>query len=457
MVHTAAGRSGDRWRIGTVAVALVAVLVAVLAVVLPHSEGPVPIRLAAGEAGAAVAADEAAGSAADRADLSLWAPVSYRFELSDAVRLDAGLAPAWQLRPPSDLRGAAAEVARRFDLTDLRPAAFDETSLVAGPDDGTAPSLWIGPNGDWFYSAPGSSVLWDCAAPEELERDEAVGEGDGTTRDLLVEPCDAPTPPAGVPSVDEARSLAAELLAALAVPGEVVLADVHADEWSAWASAAVHLDGVPTDLSVHASWGGDAVLQTVNGTLATLERVDEYPTVDASAAVARLEEQTSGQGAPRSEPVPLPAEVTVADDPGGAPETVTVTLVSVEPVLQLHHDVDGAVWLLPGYRFTADDGGVWQVLAVADEYLRTDALPTWEEPLPVDPPTDGGGGTGGAPGVSEPGEPGTAEPEPGVDPGPGVEPVGDPEVHAAVDGLLGATEEEAVRVDGGVVVRAAIG
>jgi hypothetical protein len=48
---------------------------------------------------------------------------------------------------------------------------------------------------------------------------------------------------------------------------------------------------------------------------------------------------------------------------------LTVTLTGVTPRLQMVWDVDGVVWLVPAYGFTTDDGGLWEVLAIADGYI----------------------------------------------------------------------------------------
>ncbi|NBV03983.1 MAG: hypothetical protein EBS10_07400 [Acidimicrobiia bacterium] len=77
----------------------------------------------------------------------------------------------------------------------------------------------------------------------------------------------------------------------------------------------------------------------------------------------------------------------VSDDPvipeGGYeefdPDPITVTVVDVAPDLWWTMDVEGNVWLIPAYAFTGDDGGVYTVPAVTDEYLVE------EIPVAVDP------------------------------------------------------------------------
>jgi hypothetical protein len=137
-----------------------------------------------------------------------------------------------------------------------------------------------------------------------------------------------------------------------------------------------------------------------------------------------------------------------APDPNAPVEVRTVTITSVQPVLWSVAGPDGGLVLLPAYRFLADDGGQYDVLAVPDELVQVVSPPVQPVPEPVPLPETIVPET--TPAVLPPpvtGEPlprpvplpgdTTGTPDPTVDPA-----VADPAVALAYVGL---SEEEALR------------
>jgi hypothetical protein len=453
----------DRGRMMKIGAAVGVALLVAIAITMGQRGGPPVLRLAGQTGGAPM---EAAADADGRAgDMAIWNPVEYRFTLADSARFDAGEATAWRMQPPRDLSAAASELAAAFELGPVTPSPWDANSLVSGSLDGTGPSLWVGPGGDWYYSAPGDMGAWTCASEGIAKDSDAVVEPDELVDELVDEPvevpaCEPPPAPQGVPSADRAKALASTLFAGLGLELVPTWTEASADDWGAWVFGTVSLGGVKSDLSMSAAYGGNELLTSANGTLATPVRVGDYPTISADEAVVRLQAQTSGwanaaesgmlrseavdsdavdapvtdaaepapdavpdaapdaapdAGTPDASPEPVetetpadPDEPVSSDDlvdplpvlPSGELEVVEVTLVAVEPVLTFHVDADGALLLLPGYRFTSDDGGVWQVLAIADGYVEM-----------VEP---GGGGDATIDPVPEPA---IIEPAPDVDGG----------------------------------------
>jgi hypothetical protein len=521
-------------RPAVLAVVAVVALAALVLVAVGRDGGPPVIRLGAAGAGAQTTMEAASD---DLTGIRL-AGIEYRFELTDGARFPAGEARAYRLEPPADLEAATRDLADRLGLAgEVTASPWGDGGRQVGATDGSGPSLWVDPAGNWSYNDPTSLPEVRCVdagpvqpLPLPVEPDEGVGDGAGepaarddepadeptveadagdgegvrgdlgsaAERELVdPEPCELPPPPAGVPDATEAHAAADRFFASLDLPGTPRNTEAVSDDWSAWVSAQLVLDGRDSDLHVSVSFGPDAVVTSASATLAELVEVDRYPTVDAEAAVARLEAQQGGAAGvlplvgraatdtagpvdpdtpvdapaehvedlaePSDRPVPEPGvledeELTILpapDEPVGEPEVVTVTLVDAEPIAMLTFDVDGTVWLLPGVRFRDDDGGEWQVLTVADEYLDTDAPatePGQPEPAPLPEPEPGTGG-------EEPGEPGTLPvdpgPEPGTDPGLEPEPVpgdgpGAPdqpdtaEAEKLAHDVVGRSEEEAV-------------
>jgi hypothetical protein len=459
-------------------VAVVAV-VAIAALVLAISSrdgGPPVIRLGAEGAGAEMTTLE---DAAQEDAATRLAYVEYRFVLTDGARFDAGESMAWRLEPPTDLRASATNLAAQLGIDDGPvESPHGDGSVLVGPDDGSAPSLWVGPSGDWFYSAPSLLAHDACAelTPQQADRardlaedpelqptdppaDEAAA-GEPTSEPVEVEPdvliedagagsepsvgvdaCE-PVPPVGIPDEAGARTAAEAFFGDVGLGAAPIITEASADEWGAWVSASLPVDGQPTDVFLSVAFGPEAAVTSASGTLARLVEVDRYPTVDAETAVARLQEEHTFRGdgvqvlidpaVDPDTPVESPAtdeaatdeaatdeEVSIlpAPEPQGEPEVVTVTLVEAEPFALLTWDADQTVWLLPGVRFGDDQGGTWQILTVADEYLVA----------PADI-VDGA--------VPEPAPEPLPEPAPdGLDPG---------EAQTVAEGLVGSTEEEAV-------------
>jgi len=488
---TSAPRAVRRWPLwGSIAAVVIASTVAV--VNLTGSDELPVIRLAAPGAG-----EEAETLQADAAmDIAPAYAVTYDFELADTARFPAGEGTAYRLEPPADLAAAAAGLARRFAMdAEVEPSPFGDGAYQVGAEDGSGPSLWVAPSGDWSFNDMSRQPQIRCVETEAGEAPDAdvetdVGvepEGGGSSGDPgepadvePAEPCEPATPPTGVPDEAAARQIAESFLADLELPGMPRITEVHADEWGAWVSATLVLDGADTDLHASVGLGGDAVVTSASATLARPVEAGLYPTIDAQAAVDRLQSQSAWSGAALGlsggrvplgdvavDDVPvdsgetrstddLPAQSGVTDDvsilpvpdPDAEPEVRAVTLVSAEPATVVTFDADQSVWLLPGVRFTDEDGGVWQVLTVADEYLEQaspDAEPT---PPPADPEPGQDGQEPDEPVDREPGEPGGQgdglEPDDGsapVEPDPS-EP--DLDAQSLAEAVIGLTEPEAI-------------
>ncbi len=443
---------------------------------------PVPVHAVPGGDGASAdraASPEAAGLA-DTSMVAPWVVVDYLigesmpelWTTANGWHYPGGAAPA---------PAAIAEVAAALGVPGAVVAipAAQGSGWRVGPDDGTAPALWVSADGQlsWWYSAAwatdggrggvsvGCAVPADVATPDGPAIEEeppgssdepvttgetkpapepiAVGEPAPGGEDCVYE---EPTPPEGVLTAEEARARATTILSDLGVDPATIELEAGADDWSAWVNGSLRLGGVSAPASFSFGFGAQGRLDWANGLLGSPEEVGPYPLVSLDEAVARLRDGFGGWG----RPMPLLAQDTgAADEPGIAvdrpvceagkdeceapvPEEVTVTLVDVRRDLWWAWESDGSVWLLPAFAFVGDDGGIYTVPAVTDEYL------VFDDGAMVD---DGG--------AVEPGEP---APGTVVDP---AEPVsggaGDPGGVAEIspeqaDALVGLTEDEALDV-----------
>lgn len=322
----------------------------------------------------------------DAATSMMWTPTLFRFVLADGVDFPADSGPAWRLVPPTDLAAAAVPIAEALGLPRPVTSEWDANALQSDGADGS--SLWFSPSGDWYFSGAYDEALnWDCpelpfedAAPGETGAPAEAGEA------AAIGECVAPPPLDGVPDADRARSLAIRLLASLG-HSDIRITSVHVDDWSAWVSAELTDGGVPagSGLMVGVGFGGAERVTSAHGTLASVEPLGSYPTIDAAAALTRLEAEMSAwmDVGPIARPYPTPADersstgddepddVTDAatDDEAPVPVEVTVTIVSIELMSMVTWSSDGMVLLVPHYRLVDQDGGWWFVVAVADRYV----------------------------------------------------------------------------------------
>lgn len=326
-----------------------------------------------------------------RADIMMWNPVDYVFELADGARFGASTGPAWRFDPPSDLVGAAAMLTTFFGLPTAIPSEWDERSLQAIGADGA--SLWVGAGGDYYYSGPfDPSTSWNCGEAIELRPGTLEG-ADAPTSDSAApdapdapdatspqEECEPPTAPVGVPTLDVARVRTAALIAELGLSDARII-DGWADEWGASVYGVLEVSGVEGRAGIPFSFGfgADARVTYASASLARPVRLGDYPTVDAQTAADRLSGQLSWSS-PRGEvgilPMPAPyqgegdaGEGAAAEEP--VVETLVVTLVAVSIEASFVWTGDGTMLLVPHFVFIDSEGGEWFVVAVDDRYLTS--------------------------------------------------------------------------------------
>ena len=168
------------------------------------------------------------------------------------------------------------------------PAAGDctaatTTTTVCGPG---ADCVDPAPPPDCAVSSDGSST---CADVEELA-------------------------PVDLPSEDEARAIAIDLLTATGL--DVDDADVTVERgYDAWyVSVEPRLDGLPTGLVASVSVGAGGAVTSASGHLADPERLGEYPLLDTRATIERANALSGVDGGAGEPTVPVDAGSTTGGD-----------------------------------------------------------------------------------------------------------------------------------------------
>jgi hypothetical protein len=323
-------------------VASVAVLALVLGTLVQVVFPPAPRTLI-------VLADSGAASAESFGDISL--AVDYNYVPGPGLSGAEGSGRVYELSLQGNPLDLLTELGGVYGVEGVSGPSqyFDEQwpGYVLGPEDWSGPTLnltWSG-TGPWYYSNP-------AAYQEPTCREIIPEEG---SEDLGGFECENPEPSGPLPSVEEARATAVELLQKSGL--DVVDSDLTVlanDDWGVGFSAIQKLDGVDTALEWSVFFAPGPTLASVSGHAALPISRGEFTTVSPLAAVDRL---ASGQW--WGSPAPLyhsgfdsvfadglPMDEPYYPEPG---EVITLTVESSEEAPLLVWDASGTAWLVPGY------------------------------------------------------------------------------------------------------------
>jgi hypothetical protein len=270
-------------------------------------------------------------------------------------------------------------VSQKIDMgTDA--ASYD--FFTVGAQDGKSKTLnlsWIG-SGSWWFSDPAAYSQSECT-------DQAAC--------VYVEP--KPTPEL-VPTKAEAMSEAIRIFKSLGFEAKPEQINVQSNEWGAWASASVQLNGEDTPIEWSVSWSSNGKISSVSGHSMKFVDKGEFKTISARDAVSRLSDwryngslassqydkyytqPLSAYGSPTTKDLTNDVAVDPGvsiDQPVAEPSPTTITVV-VDKAIEVHvmiWDSTGSNWLVPGYIMTSDQGTLSPVYSLEDGIV---ALPPKE-------------------------------------------------------------------------------
>ncbi|MGD9792533.1 MAG: hypothetical protein AB7V43_03535 [Acidimicrobiia bacterium] len=359
------------------------------------------------------------------------------FEVSGDLPALDGDAPVWQLRRSPVKSSQVSDLAAVFALSGDPVKAPDHDAWLVGPNDGTKPMLSVdgGAGHRWYFSDPGAFPIYaECAVAEpatvttssDAATEDKPADGARVSDPMPVMDCPTPEPPANLPGRDQALALAKDMATKVGLESADLTWETFGDEWSSGATAQLVLDGVTTEEPwLQVSFGGDAKVQWASGLLDIPTKAGDYPRVGTSAALEKLRTMSSGIG--DKGVMPLAADAVAAEEdapeqstapgaasdapmttecgpavdcpPVGDPEAPVeevvqiVKLTGVSAALSSYYGSDEVLYLVPSYRFTADDGSIWPVIALDDKYLAADSAAPNED-------NTGGGSSSGSSGVA---------------------------------------------------------
>ena len=429
--------------------------------------------------------DSALSGAPESSDAKMIAPVmDVNYVVDGTLEVFGGTAQSWVAKPTTKPNlSAMKKVASALGVkAELKAQSKDMGGgYVAGPTDGTAPSvMFSGASGDamgdpylgWYYNT-GYAMDTSVSSSESSAPDAPSSSSDSSMSDtttVIDEPRE-PSLPQNLPSIDDATKIVKDLLEAMGENLDSMSIEANTDNWGTYATAWREYGGIRSPLSWNFGFGADAELRYASGTMIEFAKGPKYPQVDTVAGVDRLgdprysgwfgygimasdtatKSATVGATEPAIEPraevapvEPLPVPDTDVTKPGVSETVVEETpvaqeirIVGVAQSLTPVIDSNNNVWLLPSYDYKVADGYTVSALAIEDKYINQ---------------TNGGTATTVVePGVIEPGviEPGVIEPGPGeTTPGDtGGGSIGSDLVlptEADAKGLIGMGEAEAV-------------
>ena len=307
--------------------------------------------------------------------------------------------------------------------------------LVAGPTDGSAPSVSFNDDAyhSWYYSTEWSAVSKSVGTSESAVAPDAqvssepvpaepVPADEVTPSTDLIAPPDTVAPPKNLPSKNEARAKALDLMSAAGIDVREGDVEVCADDWSVSVTAWPHVGDQRVPLAWNVGFGAEGSITWAGGNLIEFTKGPKFPRVGTEAGVKRLgDPKYSGwfgygavargiasdaavpaiKSAPSanasSDAAPSDSVVNVAPADSVAPVQVQkVVLTGVTETLTPVIDKDDIVWLLPSYEYTAKDGYVISALAITDAYIDQSQIDSGSDV----PTTDGGGTSGSSSGSS---------------------------------------------------------
>lgn len=314
---------------------------------------------------------------------------------SDAVTNVAGQAPAYGFdatsvdrvalaRSIADVLGLDASLVKQQPDGYVGFTGNDSVTV----DMGVQAQFWANSNERSPWNCP---TVGDVSATEPGSTGSAGDSGSGGMEPAPPQQCAGDW---SRPSDADALQRARDIVKRLQLPAyrDATFAVSWSDERSVAVSALGSIDGFALrgiELSIQVSSKG---VFSIGGTGAKIVRVNAYPTAGARDVALRSALKKWSTFGPvyigPSQPT------TVAYPNSGTPTTAAkgsllmpqayvdeITVNSAKSGLQLQWFSGGEVLFLPAWEFTAADGGLWQMLALREDYIDWSASPSGVMPL----------------------------------------------------------------------------
>lgn len=334
-----------------------------------------------------------AGSTSMSSDKMMWInPYIYKYVAGSELSAEGSSARVYKVDLLGDPDVVLANLMKVFGVSGVTNQTIElggesegYQMLTAGAQDGTSKSInisWIG-SGSWWYYDPSAYPQAECIEKAETDSGESYCSNYREQK---------PTPEL-VPTKAEATAEAIRIFKSVGFNVAAADVRVQSDQWGAWASAAVQLNGEDTPIEWSVSWSSTGKLSSVSGHSMKFVDKGEFKTISAKSAVERLTDwRYSGSVASSAydkyfsqSPVniegliPTPKGSDDGEAPAVEPEpTPSTVIIEIKKSVKTHvmiWDANGNTWLVPGYIFIGDGAWVSPVFSLEDGVV---ALPPKE-------------------------------------------------------------------------------
>ena len=294
-----------------------------------------------------------------QSSMRLWA--TYQYSASDDLSTSPGQAPVYKVSDDTDPSGLTIDLAKAVGIYDSAVEIKVTDGFGGIPvkwyeyvtDNGTI-SVTATENGatSWYFSSTSTGV----------SPDDALNVNTITKNEL-----------------NRWSSALIDGLRFNLALGDATYA-VYGDQGNATYSVLV--DGIVTDMAVSLSFDNTGKLLWANGTVATFDRVGNYPLISERDGVENLSSDTPVEvagGVASRDAIPAPGtDSDTWSDVVVQPPVIKVLITSAKVQLSTQQMSDGSVWLIPTYWYsgtaTNEVGttmeSTWSTIAVDPAYLK---------------------------------------------------------------------------------------
>lgn len=294
-----------------------------------------------------------------------------------------------------DRKALAWKIADVLGITN--PAITNVDGTYQANDDKGAYNLYVGNDAQvWFNGYNNAISPWSC---EQSLAGGGVSSQDGSPRggveitQEMTAQCDAEwTSPSKADAIAAAKAAFAKLGLDGLKGARFVAYGYNPRSMTVSVTSVIDGMDVSSQWSAEVSKGG---VFSIGGSAARIVKAESYPTVGARDAALRSALRKWASFGPL--PLWQPEQVVSAEaSPSANPTTPThngkpmvqayvrqVAVLGAERALMQVWLAGGEVMLMPAWNFTAQDGSIWQMLAVTDEYVDW-TQPSYNGPIAYD-------------------------------------------------------------------------
>lgn len=318
-------------------------------------------------------------------------PFTYEFSAGSALSTDTGKGHVYKAQLVGTPELVLAKVAKALGLQgsviEAEYSTKEYPQFIVGSQDGKSSSAaisWTG-TGNWWFNNPLAYPQPDCLklvkAEDGSEYCESFAEQKFT--------------PELMPSKSEAVAQALKIFKNTGLETSASEISFTSNEWGAYATSAMQVDGQVTSIEWSISWGINGEIASVSGHSVKLVDQGEFNTISAKDAVSRISDwryagSISGALYSKYSPAidmpaiaygePVTAESSEPSTGGEdvapsmpAPQVVKIEITKSVKAMMAIWDSSGGTWIVPGYIMLGEQNWLTPVFSLQDGIVELPA------------------------------------------------------------------------------------